>query len=57
MVNVGKREDGLIDWANGYKGKFDMLRARIAMYRETPLTANELMILNTLSDLLEEEKE
>jgi hypothetical protein len=56
MVNVGKREDSMLDFINAMKGRINMTQTRIAMYRETPLTANELAILNTLSALLDEER-
>jgi hypothetical protein len=55
MVNVGKREDGLLDWANGIRSKLDMVKVRIEMYREEARTAGELAILNVLSALLEDD--
>lgn len=56
MVNVGKREDALIDWAQAKSKRVEAALDQISLYEGTPLTANEYLILNTLRVILEEKE-
>lgn len=56
MVNVGKREDALLDYVNNINGKIKMAQVQIELYRETALTANEIAMLNTISAHLEDDE-
>lgn len=50
MVDVGKREDRMLDYINSMKGRIDFAQVQIEMYRESGgLTANEIEMLNTIS--------
>jgi hypothetical protein len=53
--DTGKALDNVLDWANAYKGKINMVLVRLEMYRETALTAGELAIINTITALLEKD--
>lgn len=57
MVNVGKREDGLLDFVNTMKGRINFAVMQIELYRESGgLTANEMTMLNTIQGHLENEE-
>lgn len=53
--DTGKALDNVLDWANEYKGKIALVLSQIELYREGPLTANELLMLSTFERLLTEE--
>lgn len=56
MVDVGKREDRLLDFISNMKTRIDMAILEIEMYRESGgLTAHEMEILNSLHKHLVEE--
>lgn len=52
MVNVGKREDALIDWANDKAQRVKLALAQIDLFEGKGLTAHETAILNTLKGIL-----
>lgn len=48
MVDVGKREDRLLDYVNEINGRIKMAIVQMEIYREGALTASELTMLNTI---------
>lgn len=55
MVDVGKREDALLDHVNSINGRIKMAQVQIEIFREKGLTENEIGMLNTLSALLQDD--
>lgn len=57
MVDVGKREDRLLDYVNVISGRIKFALVQIDMFRESGgLTANEIHMLNTIQGHLEEDE-
>lgn len=52
MVNVGKREDGLLDWANLQRERTQAALDQIDFFTNAPRTAGEIAILNNLRTIL-----
>jgi hypothetical protein len=57
MVDVGKREDRLLDYVNEINGKIKFALVQIEMFREGALTANELTMLNMIQGHLDPQEE
>lgn len=58
MVDVGKREDRMLDFINEMKGRINFAQVQIEIYRESGgLTAREIEMLNTISNHLATEEE
>lgn len=54
MVNVGKREDGLLDWANRQNERVRFALVQIELFEQKALTKGETEILNALKGILSE---
>jgi hypothetical protein len=52
MVNVAKREDGLLDWANSQNRRVALALAQIDIYERQARTATETEMLNMLKGIL-----
>lgn len=52
MVNVGKREDGLLDWANDKAERVKLALLQIDLFEKKALTESEIGMLNTLKGIL-----
>lgn len=49
MVDVGKREDRMLDFINDMKGRINFALVQIEIYRESGgLTAHEMEMLNAI---------
>lgn len=52
MVDLGKRYDHMLDWANDKAERVKIALAQIDLFEHKGLTAHETHILNTLKGIL-----
>jgi hypothetical protein len=52
MVNVGRREDGLIDWANGKQDRINAVLEQIGEWEGKALTVKEIEMISIVKGLL-----